>query len=296
MAQPAQSIALLLMEHVREPFAGPVLSYGVQAMNIGFDAVLQMFEALHLAPHPDGLADPPPAGEFIDFARLFKLLGLGDLQILDVSAYEGAEIVADLNVPVPSELIGRYGLIVDGGTMEHVFDIRQGLKNTADMLRIGGRAVHISPSNNYVNHGFAQLSPALYHSYYTENGFDDVRGIIIVQPRADGLSLDWNLFHYDHRTMGGANSMFCSEDTQLAVYFSARKNAASTSARVPKLDRRGTQGNRVVISHRRSQPLVEPIAEPELEAIVAVHEVVHVGFGSVSSTASAIHRTPSGEG
>ena len=129
---------------------------------------------------------------------------------------------------MPRELVGRYGTIVDGGTMEHVFDIRQGMKNTADMLRPGGRAVHISPANNYVNHGFVQLSPALYHDYYLENGFDDVRGIMIVQSRAEGLSSDWNLFAYDHSTMGGANSMLCSEDTQLAVYFSARKNAAST--------------------------------------------------------------------
>jgi hypothetical protein len=268
------------MEHVREPFAGPVLSYGKQAMNVGYDGTLRMLEALGLEPHPDGMLDPPPADEYIDFARLVRLLGLGELQTLDVSAYEGAEIIADLNAPVPPELIGRFGSIIDGGTMEHVFDIRQGMKNTADMLRPGGRVVHISPANNYVNHGFVQLSPALYHDYYVANGFDDVRGIMIVQPRAGILSTDWSFFEYDHATMGGADSMFCSEETQLAVYFTARKNPGSTSDRVPAQSSRDTRSNPFVIAHNPGTPNVRPIDLPGVEANAVLHELVHVGFGS----------------
>jgi len=279
MGQPAQSVALLLMEHLRAPFEGPVLSYGKQAMNVGFDGTLKMFASLGIAPHPDGLADPPPPDEYIDFARLFRLLGLGALQTLDVSAYEGAEIIADLNLPVPAELMTRFGLIVDGGTMEHVFDTRQGMKNTADMLRPGGRAVHLSPMNNYVNHGFAQLSPALYHDYYVENGFDDVRGIVIVQPRAEILSTDWNFVEYDHAAMGGENAIFCSAETQLAVYFSARKTAASTSGHIPRRpggDR--APGYQFVISHGPT-PVIQQIAEREA-GTASVREVVHAGFGS----------------
>ena len=277
MGQPGQSIGLLLMEHVREPFSGPVLAYGKQSTNVGFEGVLQMLGALHIRPDPAGMLDPPPAGEYIDFARLVRLLGLGELQTLDVSAYEGAEIIADLNVPVPAELVGRFGWIVDGGTMEHVFDVRQGMKNTAEMLRPGGRAVHISPSNNYVNHGFVQLSPSFYRDYYVANGFADVRGIMIVQPRADILSTEWNLFQYDHATMGGANSMLCSEDTQLGVYFTARKTAASTSDRVPlpAADRPSAQ---FLITHDLGQPNIRPVAEPAAEGTVTVHEVVHIGF------------------
>ena len=35
--------------------------------------------------------------------------------------------------------------------------------------------VHISPCNNYVDHGFYSLSPTLYSDYYMANGYDDVR-------------------------------------------------------------------------------------------------------------------------
>jgi hypothetical protein len=78
-----------------------------------------------------------------------------------------------------------------------------------------------------------QLSPTLYYDYYVENGFDDVQGIMMVQPRSGADAKRWSFFQYEHETMGGVNSMFCSADTQLAMYFTARKNHGSTSDRVP---------------------------------------------------------------
>jgi hypothetical protein len=287
MGLPAQSVALLLNEHIREPFVGPVLSYGKQIMNVVYGGALSMFETLGLTPHPEGLADPPPSDEVIDFARLVKLLGLGQLHMLDVSAYEGADIIADLNHPVPPEYAGKFGLILDGGTMEHVFDIRQGMKNTADMLRPGGRAVHITPVNNYVNHGFVQVSPTLYHDYYVANGFADVRGVMIVHPRADYLNELWHFFQYEHETMGGLNSMFCTSGTQLAVYFTAQKNAASTSDRVPmqsyftRVHGGGDSSSyKIVVDYDRAKLNVMQVVEPESEVSVATHQVVHIGFGS----------------
>lgn len=288
MSLPAQIVALMLTEHVREPFVGPVLAYGKQSMNIRFDGMLEMFKALGIAPDPAGLADPPPADTYVDFARLLKLLGLGELCTLDVSPYEGADIVADLNFPVPPELVGRFGLIVDGGTMEHVFDIRQGMKNTADMLRAGGRALHTTPVNNYVNHGFVQISPTFYYDYYVENEFDDVRGIMIVQPRAEMLYLGWNFFHYDHATMSGESSMFCASNTQLGVYFTARKTPLSTSGRVPMQSYfvrthagAATPDHKIAITHDQTLPKFEYVAESAREAGAAIHEIVHVGFGSL---------------
>ena len=252
----AQEAALLLTEHVLEPFAGPVLVYGTQAVNVAYDGALWMLESLGLRADPSGMIEPPPGDTSIDVAQLVKLLGLGDSQTLDV----------DLNEAVPADLIGRFGLIIDAGTMEHVFDIRQGMKNTADMLRPGGRVVHMSAVNNYVNNGLVQLSPTLFHDYYVENGFDDVRGIMMVQPRAATRAKRWNFFQYEHATMGGVNSMFCSSDTQLAVYFTARKNLRSTSERVPMQSyfTRLSEGKdavpyQFVVTHDRAQSTIRQI-------------------------------------
>jgi SAM-dependent methyltransferase len=277
---PAQSVVLLLSEHRREPFTGPVLAYGKQTMNVVYDAAIRIFESLDLKVDPAGLTDPPPGDEVIDFARLVSMMGLGRLHVLDLSGYEGADLIADLNQPVPPEYLNRFGLILDGGTMEHVFDIRQGMKNTADMLRPEGRAVHITPVNNYVNHGFVQVSPTLYHDYYVANGFDDVRGIMIVHPRFDYLNTSWHFFHYEHETMSGVNSMFCTDETQLAVYFTARKNSTSTSGRVPTQSYftrvyGGTDPlpNQLVIAHDRMKLNVRRINEPESDENKATRDL-----------------------
>lgn len=220
MAFPVQILALLLTEHAREPFAGPVLIYGRQTVNCSVEDALWMFESLGIRPHADSASGPPGP---LDLTRLVGLLGLGDATIFE----------ADLNLPIAAELTGRFGLIIDAGTMENVFDLRRGMMNTAEMLRPGGRVVHVSPVDNYLNAGFVQLSPTFFDDYYVANGFDEVRGLMLVQPRDGAASKRWNVFAYDHAALGGVNSMFCSDDTQLAVYFSARKTAASTSGRVP---------------------------------------------------------------
>jgi hypothetical protein len=260
MALPAQVVALLLSDHAREPFAGPVLAYGEQRTNFSYDGALWMFESLGLQPHADGLSDPPPDGVPVDFARLVRLMGLGELQTLD----------ADLNAPVPGELAGRFGLIVDGGALEHIFDLRQGMRNTADMLRLGGRVVHVSPVNNYVNRGLVQFSPTFFHDYYVANGFGDVRGIMITQPRGMTSAKRWDLFQYDHSTIGGVNSLFCTGETQLAVYFTARKQAGSTSERVPMQSyfTRMSEGKaalpyQFVVSYGPVEAKIAPISDPE---------------------------------
>jgi hypothetical protein len=214
-------------------------------------------------------------------------MGLGALQTLDVSAYEGAEVIVDLNRPLPPGLAGRFGWIFDGGTMEHVFDIRQGMMNTADLLCPGGRVVHFSPVNNYVNHGFVQISPTLFHDYYVENGFDDVRGIMVVHPRSDIYAKRFNVFRYDHETMGGVNSMFCSDDTQLSMLFTARKTPSSTSDRVPMQSyyTRAHDGREIlpyqfVVKHDPGVVNVRQITEADPASGAALHEIVHLGFGS----------------
>ncbi|MGO9959041.1 MAG: hypothetical protein ACLP50_24265 [Solirubrobacteraceae bacterium] len=40
---------------------------------------------------------------------------------IDASAYEGAEIVHDMNAPIPPELECKFDLVVDGGSIEHIF-------------------------------------------------------------------------------------------------------------------------------------------------------------------------------
>ena len=51
---------------------------------------------------------------------------------MDASAFEGANFVHDLNNPIPEELHCKYDAVVDGGTLEHVFNVPVAFANPSE--------------------------------------------------------------------------------------------------------------------------------------------------------------------
>lgn len=103
---------------------------------------------------------------------LFEILGAEEIDSIDYSAYENATVIHDLNQPIPQDLKNKYTAIVDGGTIEHVFNFPVAIKNCMDALKVGGHYIGISPANNQMGHGFYQFSPELYFRVFSEeNGF-----------------------------------------------------------------------------------------------------------------------------
>lgn len=93
---------------------------------------------------------------------------------IDNSSYEGATIVHDMNEPIDALLHGKYDTVIDGGCLEHIFDIKQALLNCSRLCKTGGQIIHILPADNFCGHGFWQFSPELFTSLYTEkNGYRD---------------------------------------------------------------------------------------------------------------------------
>jgi SAM-dependent methyltransferase len=115
----------------------------------------------------DGLtASPYYADPFL------RALGAEQVSVLDASAYEGADIVHDLGLPIPSDLQRSFDLVIDGGLLEHVFNFPAALKNAMELVRVGGHLILITPANNYFGHGFYQFSPELFfRALSPENGF-----------------------------------------------------------------------------------------------------------------------------
>jgi hypothetical protein len=119
-----------------------------------------------------------PSSE-VSSAGLFAALGLGTTTALDVSAYEGAEVIFDLNSEeLPADQIHRYGLVFNGGTLEHVFHVPNALTNMTRLLQSGGCILHVLPLHNWVDHGFYQFSPTLMFDYYAAAGFDALESAI----------------------------------------------------------------------------------------------------------------------
>jgi SAM-dependent methyltransferase len=92
---------------------------------------------------------------------------------VDIVKARGTEIIVDLNTAyLPFYLCGaaQYDIVIDGGTLEHVFNIGHALKSVAECVKPGGVILHGNPLS-MVNHGFYMLSPTLYHDFYTQNGW-----------------------------------------------------------------------------------------------------------------------------
>jgi hypothetical protein len=103
---------------------------------------------------------------------LLGLMGATHISSMDASDYEHATYVCDLNEPCPPDLSRKFSLVLDGGTLEHVFNLPQALKNCMEMVRVGGHFVQVTAANNFMGHGFWQLSPeAIYRVFSPKNGF-----------------------------------------------------------------------------------------------------------------------------
>ncbi len=103
---------------------------------------------------------------------LLRHLGAHTVHSLDYSSYEGATILHDLNEPVPGTWHERFNVVIDGGSLEHVFNYPVALRNCMEMVERGGKILIITPTDNQCGHGFYQLSPELFfRAFSKENGY-----------------------------------------------------------------------------------------------------------------------------
>ncbi len=126
---------------------------------------------------------PPPEGEEAfrrelrqtswRFDLLLKAIGAKEVVSCDASQYEGASLVHDLNEPVPTEWENRHDAVIDGGTLEHVFNFPVAIANCMRLVKPGGHLLIFTPANNMCGHGFYQFSPELFYRVLSpENGFE----------------------------------------------------------------------------------------------------------------------------
>jgi hypothetical protein len=130
---------------------------------------------------------PAPYGPFAE-ELLATEFGATNIDSMDVSDFEGATVLQDMNTPVPLALHGKYQTVMDYGSLEHVFDVAQALRNVIALCSAkSGQILHVLPANNQCGHGFWQFSPELFFSLYSEaNGFKDTE--VFVASLADEKS------------------------------------------------------------------------------------------------------------
>jgi hypothetical protein len=138
------------------------------------------------------------------------------------------DFLHDLNVPGLQEVSGgEYDMIFDGGTLEHIFHIPAAMKNLVDSLSVGGKIMHIVPTNNNINHGFYQFSPTIFDSFYKTNNMIIKHASILKHKEKGELTL------CSPKGTEYLSEFYDSKDP-INLIFIAEKTNDSTSDRIPQ--------------------------------------------------------------
>lgn len=259
----SRSLGLALVEHFPPASGGrgPILQFGRQHV--------YLTEA-----ECHGRRSPAARlGRFVNDQRFFRALGFDPVTSCDLPGV-GADIELDLNEPAPEALRGQFACVFDGGTLEHVFDVPAALRAMDVLLRVGGWAVHASPTNNFVDHGFYMLSPRLLHDWYTANDYEIERFTVFRHGRRWARST-WRRHDYvtgslDRGSVGGF------EQGCLLTLVVARKRVDRAAVQRPS---QPGDGDRSRLPRVLDQPWVRrllPLARP-----VSGSSVVRVWPGPV---------------
>jgi hypothetical protein len=95
-------------------------------------------------------------------------LGANEIKSLDVSDFEHAELIHNLNETIENSQISKFkssfDLILDYGSSEHVFQAAQSISNSINLLKIGGFLNMVLPVCGWLEHGFYQFSPNFFRA------------------------------------------------------------------------------------------------------------------------------------
>ena len=168
------AVGWLIEEAQRRPFQGTVLTLGVQNVLMSQAQFEELAKNMGTAlrPAPTDLKDVLIPGT-VSATEVLTRLGFDQVVTTDVDEFEGCDLLFDLNADaIPDGHQGAYDMVLDAGTLEHVFHLPNAFRNLIAFTKTGGRIVHHSPSSNHIDHGFHMFSPTLFWDYYTANGLD----------------------------------------------------------------------------------------------------------------------------
>jgi hypothetical protein len=122
------------------------------------------------------ILDLPREQEYGEYCEklLREHFGATSVDSIDNSDFENATHIMDMNRPV--DIQDCYDTVIDGGSLEHIYNVPQALGNFSKICKAGGQILHLLPANNFCGHGFYQFSPELFFSLYSQkNGYQETQ-------------------------------------------------------------------------------------------------------------------------
>jgi SAM-dependent methyltransferase len=155
---------LLIKEHKNGLSFGRMATLGRQGLHANRPALISVLRESGYKMSKDRIRKllDPTMQYSEDF---FSLLGAEKIVAIDASDYEGAQVIHDMNRQIPKTMVSSFDLVLDSGTLEHIFDFPSALRNAVQMVHPNGRFISITMANNFCGHGFYQFSPELYYRF-----------------------------------------------------------------------------------------------------------------------------------
>jgi hypothetical protein len=205
MGMPKQVIKLLLNENEYKKINGEFLVCGRQSILINKTIIKdllssnhELLESLLDKWHGENLDINTRHGkDSIKDDVFLKTLFNINYNCIDISEYEGANIILDLNYPIPNESNSKYDFIFSGGCLDNIFNPVSFLVNTTNLLKPGGRIVHYETFSGVMG-SFLGFTPEWFYGYYGINNFTDCKVYVCHQTKKGTTRViyDTNLFSY----------------------------------------------------------------------------------------------------
>ena len=154
-------------------------------------------------------------------------LEVKNLSVIDYSDFENADIIHDMNQPIPESLWESFDVVIDGGTLEHIFNFPTAIKNCMLMLKTGGSIFIFSMANNHCGHGFYQFSPELFFRVFDESNGFEIQSVVLVKHPFPGAELSPRQECYkvlDPKVIGRRSSLVTKSPLGIMVHAIKRKN------------------------------------------------------------------------
>lgn len=143
--------------------------------------VIELYRQLKLQGALDGITEVMELGSQ-DFwcpqnnlvTGLLKAFGqrADQYHCVDIDGRVGS-LVMDLNFDsIPDEQKGKYDLITNHGTSEHIFNQYNVFKTIHEFARVGGVFVHAVPFTVHLEHGFFNYQPNLFDALARYNSYE----------------------------------------------------------------------------------------------------------------------------
>jgi len=190
----AVAASFILHEHKHRPIEGTVLTIGRQSVGLTapeLDTLLTRFDVpkrpveYQIDEQTVGVSRAKP---YITQESFFAAFTDAKVASLDVSDYEQADVVCDLQGTLPKMYHGYADFIFNGSCLDNIFDPAAALRNMSLLAKPQGRIYSFEQGNAHPT-AYVKYSADWFMDYYALNRFADCKTYIVDVPNSIGVPL-----------------------------------------------------------------------------------------------------------